>query len=265
MKNLFICFFFALGILTLFQACDSTNSPNSPLENSPFISDFSISPSIIEFQSGKDEFKDTTVAVTLSASVQDLIEEDIPRYVIVDKRDNEILYDGELNQVDGNNFERVVNIETNTTSFEQYIINLFIADESGAGNYAQGKLTITGLSNNPPEILEVNNPEEYERPSSGSEDVQFTAKVTDVDGQNSISGVFLRLISQTTGEVANSPFRLFDDGTSLGDQVANDSVYTLTFPVSSTNQLQTYDILYYAIDQGGLVSDTVKTTFSIVE
>ncbi len=166
-----------------------------------------------------------------------------------------------------NEYRLEIPFETRTTLFEEFKVIVLAQDQSGNFNYAEGSLNLLGFSEIPPEILDVDNPESLQRPAEGEDDepVPFLAKVTDEEGLDTIESVFMRLISRESGEVTGSPFQLYDNGEAGGDVTANDSVFTRIFRFGSDNQLQTYDILYYAVDKGGLVSDTVKSTFSIVE
>lgn len=244
-------------------SCDSTVSPTDKLSNAPTVSQLIINPQTFTF-TPSDGFKDTTLTVLISATIENVDSETMPGFVIRDKNSSTLITNGDLlAQNQAGLFAIESEIETTTTAFNEYIVEVYAYNAAGGGNFFQTTISVEGFSNNPPEIIEVNNPEEVQRPESGSTSVSFTAKTTDIDGQTTIEGVFLRLISQVSGEVSGSPFQLFDDGSSQNDVAANDSVFTASFPVSSTNQLQTYDILYYAVDKGGLVSDTVKTTFSI--
>ena len=256
---------FVVGLFFLLSGCDETVSPSNNFEESPSVNRLTVIPNNVSFEP-EDGFKDTTLAIHIEASIENISEETTYGFAIRDKVTQELVSTGELTAESRDNiFWTESALETSTTSFEEYIIEVYAYNLNGSGNFSQTPLSISGFSNNPPEILEANNPEEVQRPSSGQTSVSFTAKTTDEDGQDTIEGVYLRLISRVSGEVSGSPFQLYDDGSTQSDSARNDSVYTATFPVSPANQLQTYDILYYAIDKGGLVSDTVKTTFSIIE
>lgn len=247
------------------MSCDSTVSPSGTFENTPKVTLLTITPNTISFVPS-DGFRDTTMSIYIESTIEDVDAKTIPGYVIRKKSSQELIASGELSADNqANIFTTEINLETTTTTFEEYIFEVYAYNSNGSGNFFQTLLSIEGFSNNPPEILEAINPEEVQRPQSGQISVSFTAKTTDLDGQDTIEGVFLRLISRISGESSGSPFLLYDDGANQSDAVANDSVFTATFPVSSSNQLQTYDIFYYAVDKGGLVSDTVKTTFSIIE
>lgn len=236
---------------------------------SPVITQFSVTPGEINFEGQTDEIFDTTLTFNISGQIRQITADTRTYFSITDIQSDQRIDEGNLNLVSTStgtgNFGQNLTFTVSTSTISNFLVIVTATDVNGNGNYAQSVINIDGISNSPPEIIDVNNPTEYTIPQSGTDNIRFTAKVTDEDGQNNIEGVFLRLISQTTGEPANSPFELFDDGQSFGDQVASDSVYTLTFPVNSENQPDTYDIHYFAIDRAGLVSDTVRTTFTLIE
>ena len=256
--------FLFLGVLFIYSGCDPTTSPKDPTAGSPYVSYMLLSPNEVIFTASGDGFKDTTLTISIQAQINlDSLASDIG-YVVRNKDTEEVFTQGELTKTDFGYFGNF-DIETSTTSFENYFVEVYAFDEFGDGNYYQSELSIRGASNEPPVILWADNPAEVPRPASGTTTVSFTAKATDPEGQHTIEGVFMRLISQVSGEVDASPFRMYDNGSAGSDQVAQDSVFTVSFNIASTNNLETYDIEYYAVDLGGLVSDTVRTTFSIVE
>lgn len=241
--------------------------PDPLLDDKPAITQISINPQNVQFNIENDGFKDTTLDVGIYISTVNIPDDKPPQFAITNKISGEQVSQGSFDIFDSRtgNFGTEITLQTTTTSFDEYIINVFPSAEQVNGNYAQTIFTISGVSNNNPLILEANNPEEVQLPSSGTENVEFSAKVTDEDGQSTIENVFMWLISQNTGEVSDSPFLLYDDGNNGEDSIANDSLYTLTLEVSPQNQPDIYDVKYYAIDRGGLVSDTVETTFRISE
>lgn len=250
-----------------FISCDSTTSPENPLAESLSITTFEIIPSSVEFTLQEDGFRDTTVSLELFALVSGFSDSKAPRYAISEKSSGDIVVQGELSPLESPsfNFSRKVGIPTTTTSFENYIINIFF--EEGSAVYAQTDFSIQGFSNNRPEILNTAGPNLINRPSSGEIPAVFTAKVTDDDGQENIDQVFIRVINQTSGEVEGSPFQMFDDGSTYTDTTANDSVYTWFQPVppNENDPNRDFDIEFYVIDLAGLSSDTVRTTFRIRE
>ncbi|MDZ7806854.1 MAG: hypothetical protein U5K71_07035 [Gracilimonas sp.] len=233
------------------------------------ITHFNISPGEINFEGVTDQVFDTTLTINITGQINQISENTLTYFSITDIQNDQKIDEGNLNLFSVSqgigNFDQDLSLTVSTSTINNFLVIVIATDVNGNGNYAQSALKVNGISNSPPEILEVENPSEYPIPQSGTENIRFTAKVADKDGQSNIEGVFLRLISRTSGEATNSPYELYDDGQSFGDMVASDSVFTLTFPVSSENQPDTYDIHYFAADRAGLVSDTVKTTFTLVE
>ena len=269
MKKIFICFSI-LSIGSIISACDETPGPASVLEDAPAITRIQVQPKNVEFTIEEDGFKDdTTITVQVFVSTINISDDQPPLYIMADKGSGTEIATGTFDIINSENgdFRIEIPIETSTTSFEEFIINAFPSSNTGVGNFAQASFEISGISNNAPVILETDNPNEIQRPSSGEIPAIFTAKVTDQDNQNTIDKVFIRIINLESGEVQGSPFEMFDDGSTFGDDVANDSTYTWSLPVTPTdnNPNRSFDIKYFAIDQGGLSSDTLTSTFSIIE
>ncbi|MEX0845938.1 MAG: hypothetical protein WD022_11685 [Balneolaceae bacterium] len=265
MKNLFIYTFLILAASLGLLSCDSTTAPGDLLKDIPVISNLTISPQNVQFSPEMDGIKDTTVVVDIVVITKNNDEIHTPVLSITDRMSNQQVLQEEMNASDSDNeFTFQIPFETKTTFFEEYIVTAQIKEHPET-NYAQGVLNLIGFSVIKPEILNVNNPESVQKPASGTDLYPFTALVTDEEGDDTIEGVFVRIISPESGEVNNSPFQLFDDGDQGDDNIAGDGIYTITFPVDGSSQAVTFNLLYYAIDKGGLVSDTVKSTFSITE
>jgi hypothetical protein len=268
LKHLFI-YILLLGSGTiLFHSCDSTTSPENPLSDSPAIESLTLLPSSVTFTSQEDGFKDTTLTVEIVSEILNVPENSLPQYSITNKSSGEEIDSENLTNTSTDSFRffTETQISTSTTSIEEYLVNIYFVDAPQI--FAQTTLSIQGFSNNPPEILAVDNPEEVKIPTTGTTAIQFKSKVTDNDGQNTIQGAFVRIISESTGELNGSPFQLLDDGQSSGDSgdaVAQDSVYTITLEIGSGNREDFYNLKYYALDKGGVVSDTVKSTLRISE
>lgn len=266
MKKIFICTSL-LSLAFIIFGCDETSAPASIFDDVPSIASIDVEPDTVQFNAEEDGFKDTTLLVSIFIFTVNTPDEELPVYVLSDKESGELVTAGtfEMSNSRSGNFRIEIPLETSTTSFKQFTITAYPSANIENGNFAQASLRINGISSNPPQILETDNPNEIHRPSSGYQNITFTAKVTDEDGQDTIENVFMKLISQTNGEVSNSPFPLYDDGTNGGDETAKDSLYTLTFQINDQNQPDTYSLEYFAVDQGGLVSDTVTSTFSIID
>ncbi len=247
--------------------CDDTISPVNTFSESPDVKQLTVSPDEVTFTLA-DGFKDTSVTIQIDATIENVNDDTFIGYSITDRGNQELLISNEL--VSGNTvntYSSEIELETTTTSFLDLLIEVFAYTEDGKGNYIQKSLGITGFSNNPPEILEVSNPDTLTRPVSGDIPAIFTATVTDLDGDDTISRVLIRIIDSEDGEVTGSPFDMADDGNSLRDETANDNIFTWSLNVPSNPASgrinRDYDIEYFAIDKGGLYSDTLRTTFSI--
>lgn len=268
MKKLFYCTAVVLFISVGFYSCDTTTAPDDLFKDAPTISVFTITPNEITF-TVEDGYKDTTVSINVVAQFINIEALSEPVLVIADKYSGETIGEKVLELFDSDEnsltYTTDFHIVTSTTARQEYVVNLLYDDRNGA--YAQAYVNISGFSNAVPIILETSSPDTIQRPSSGEVPATFTATVTDDDGQESIDKVYLRVINQASGEVEGSPFQMFDDGMNYEDEVAGDSVYTWSLPVTPTdnNPNRNFDIEFYAVDQGGMVSDTVKTTFSITE
>lgn len=251
-----------------FYACDSTTSPRELDTDFPAIIALSISPKNIPFTEEVDGYRDTTISLELQFSAENVSASDQIRYALSDSKgetllENAIEIQGDENQT----YSETIDLGVTTTTIADYTINVFLINEAGDGNYGQTKFKVEGFSNFPPEILETSSPDVINRPASGEVPAVFTAKVVDNDGQETIDRVYIRVINQASGEVQGSPFEMFDDGTNYNDSTASDSVYTWyqSVPPNEENPNLDFDIEFFAIDKGGLSSDTIKTTFSIVE
>lgn len=267
LRTLFIYTFLLSFIAVGFYACDSTTAPENPLADSPSIASFEITPTSIEFTMKEDGFKDTTITVELYSMILNGADSDNVLYAFSDKSSGEVVAEGELTSLESPefNYSAEVDIETTTTSSGNYTVSVFF--ENNPSVYAQTGFSSQGFSNDRPEILKTAGPNLINRPSSGQIPAVFTAKVTDADGQETIDQVYIRVINQASGEVEGSPFQMFDDGTTYNDSTANDSIYTWSQNITPTDQNpdRDFNIEFYAIDQAGLSSDTVRTTFRIRE
>lgn len=252
------------------MSCDSTISPISPinkLENAPVVKSVTLSPSNFLFSATLGK-KDTTIVVSIQAHIENLNEESKAGFYIIDQADFSKVLEGEFSyNKDIEVFASEFNIQTRTTFFEDYTIQVYAYNKNGNGNSFQTPLSITGYSLHSPEILSINSPDSIMRPEEGQIFANFKALVTDSDDDETIENVYLRFIDKSSGEISGSPFNMSDDGKTLGDPTANDLEYTLSLPIPANPESgiveRDFDIEFFAIDKSGLVSDTVKTTFSI--
>ncbi len=258
---------FITGVLAIVTGCDSTISPKDYNDISPFVSNLQISPDSLLF-SASDGQKDTTVTFALMVDGFEFEPDSAPYYYLFKDGAFSAFQEGKLNlsSNNANLYEAGFSIETQTFDFEEYSV-LVTPGQSTGSNYVQAKIVQLGVAVNAPEILEVNNPESVVIPSSGnSTTVRFTAKVTDIDGQDNIESVFLNFRNPDGSLLSANPFVMLDDGgAESGDLSPADSIFTDTFIIDSSNTPNNRTAIYWAIDKAGLSSDTLETPFNIVE
>lgn len=229
-----------------------------------------MSPQEVIFTQERDGFKDTTLTLNARAVISG--NSTLKPVLIITEESSgssEVISETEMNQEgDSGVFAAGINYTTSTTNISDLLARVYLYNEQGNGNYASSTVKIKGFSNFRPEILFVNNPDTVYRPASGSVLAKFEAKVTDDDGYSTLQGVYIRVISpQDSRDVEGSPFLMADDGSTYEDDTAGDSLFTWSQSVTPTtnNPNRDFNIEYFAVDKGGLHSDTVRTTFSIRE
>lgn len=250
--------------ILLFLACDTTIEPLNNLSLFPEVVSVAIPTDSVSF-TRSDGFADTTITLPIEATIRNIDETSTLGFVIRDASSLAAVIQGNLAaSAQENLFNGEASINTSTTSVENYLVEVYAFDESGRGGFAQTPFYIVGFSSAPPVLTRTTSPGTIVRPVSGSIPAVFTAKVTDPDGDETISRVSIRVI-QNNVDVQGSPFEMFDDGSTLGDTTANDFVFTWSQDVTPTTgeQDRDFDIEFFAVDEGGLHSDTVRTTFSI--
>ncbi len=263
--------FLTVIILTLSfcSGCDSTLEPSDYDEEQPFVRNLEVNPSSINFDPQTDGQKDTTLLLDITVEGINFEIDSVPFYSIFINDDDSPSFQGNfpVNFSPISSYSTQIPIETNTIEFHTYTVLVTPSNQGKSSNYAQAVINQTGVPINAPEIIEVNNPSEIEIPNDGSEViVPFTAKVRDVDGQSNIQRVLLNFRNSDGSLLSADPFELFDNGnSSSGDLIASDSVYTTTFAINNGNTPNQRTVLYWALDKSGLSSDTLETSFNLVD
>ena len=263
-KNLsFLAIIFSAVLIT---SCDDTPGSDLGLDD-PRVISISLTPSNIDFLPS-DGIKDTLVTIQVRAMVENLEENVLPRLAVFSRdEDSSPVLTADLSSTSNTNeYEAIFELPLNTLDFLVFDVFVFSFGDFGDGNWVSSTLSVDGFANNKPVILEASNIEEVTIPTDGSSiPVQFTAKVTDEDGQNTINRVSIIFLNEDGSTLTPNPNELFDDGQAAsGDLVAGDSLYTITFSINGSNTPNNRTALYFAIDNAGLSSDTVRTTFNIV-
>ena len=248
--------------------CDSL--PDTPTQSYAYVdlSHFRVEPTDVNFDVEMDGFKDTTLQFTLYAQLHNSELLEYLGYIIREPRTGVILLQEQLTTPVSDplpiDIQGTFNWETSTTNFEQLLVELYALDRYGYGIQHQATLTIEGIASSRPQIIWVNNPDSVEIPTGSTTlIIPFQAKVTDPDGQETLDRVFIAFENEDGSILVPNPNILTDTGTGL-DEVAGDSVFTITFSVNSSNSPQNRTVLYYARDKAGLFSDTLKSSFNII-
>jgi len=257
-------------VLTILGSIHCDSLPDTPTQSYAYVdlSHFRVEPTEVTFNVEMDGFKDTTLQFTLYAQLHNSELLEYLGYIIREPRTGVILLEEQLSTPVSDplpiEVQGTFSWETSTTNFEQLLVELYALDRYGYGIQHQATLSIEGIASSPPQIIWVNNPGSVEIPTGSTTlNIPFQAKVTDPDGQETLDRVFIAFENEDGSILIPNPNILTDTGTGL-DEVAGDSVFTITFSVNSSNSPQNRTVLYYARDKAGLFSDTLKSTFNII-
>jgi len=193
-------------------------------------------------------------AITLEAPVNDLL------YTI--ERDGVLLTEGNLQSQSETSFLAELSLTVNTSRNTTYSIYVYESDNT-SGQRLQGRLQIRGRTVSPPIIEEVSNPEEVIIPESGSQRIDFFARVVHPNGQELINSVNFFLIDQSDSSVRGE-YQMFDNGEDV-DEVESDSLYSGALSIEEGAPTFEITVNYYAIGEDGQSSDTLQTQLSIIE
>jgi len=258
-SSIYIVLFF------IFLNCDSTNSPQ-PLEiDLPGFESTIVTPANITFTLAEDGYQDTTITFNIQANLNNQDSDFSVRYIATNQSSRSLISTNAMEQ-QGEFYAASFDLETSTTSITNLLIEVFIVNSNGDQTSAQIFREVVGFSNARPQMLEASNPTEVIIPTDDSTIiVPFVAKVTDADGQDNIDQVLIEFINEDGSVLVPSPNNVLLDNGLNEDVAAGDSLYTIAFTVNSSNTPNNRTAIYYAIDRAGLHSDTLSTTFNIVE
>lgn len=264
--------FLMLCIYCLISSCDETPGNVLDEQNQPSVNTLDVSPQRVTFDRSVG-IKDTTITLSVSANVAGLKDGELPSYAFFDEANpTDPAFEGFLedrricNLTDcTDSYGIELDLEFSTIDFKNYQVFVYALGKTSS-NWISTTFEVAGFPNSAPQILAVNNPQEVIIPTDASViPIPFTAKVTDEDGQNTISEVRILFENEDGSILSPNPNTLFDDGSSeSGDLVQGDSVYTITFQIDQSNSPNNRMALYYAIDQAGLSSDTLKLPFNLI-
>jgi hypothetical protein len=250
---------FAIGL----SSCDEASGPANPIAERPYISDFQVTPSTLEF-TVDDGIGDTLV--TFAFDVRSNIDDG---YRIVAEiagiRDREVRKSDTLRAVsDGSGrFTGSLELLMNTTRFENLVVYAFPLSPNGTiSDRVESTITVRGADSGKPEVLEIIHPDTVIIPMPGEPDNQFTiaARVTHSLSLEYINTVRLELFDSTGNRIFASSM--------LAAGIEEDSVppfrfYEQNFSINSGNSPENYRVEVHAVDIAGTISDTLSTTLII--
>ncbi len=243
--------FGALGLLVTFSGCDSAPGVGNLIPNPPTLSDFSFTPLEFVYEGSGDTAQiPLTLDVAVSAAPGTSV---TVNYFVRREFQTELVAQGTLAADAGGRYSGGETMAVPRGETGMYLITVTIISSDGlVGNEVTGLLRFASVNLGPPVITEIDGPMEFTPPG----DLRLIAVVTDPDGLGNIA----RVIGETPTGV---PFEMFDDGLSLGDEVAGDGRYTATFNVpSATPGEQTFTFI--ATDNFGVDSEEVSFTVTIL-
>ena len=123
------------------------------------------------------------------------------------------------------------------------------------------------IENLPPRIVSVSAPDTVSRAAALIFTIRTVAE--DPNGLADLRRVFFNSFLPDGKPASGNPFFMRDDGVidndGNGDRVANDGEYALVIAISRSNELGLYRFDFQAEDRGGLVSEKVVHTITVVE
>ncbi len=240
----------ALGLIAVVVGCDSAPGVGDLIPSPPALSDFSFTPLEFVFNGAGDTAMiplALDVAVTAEAGTTVTV-----NYFVRRQFETDVVAQGTLTPSGGRySGGETLAIPRGETGL--YVITVTAFDNVGqVGNEVTGLLHFASENLGPPVISEIEGPMTFLPPG----ELRLIAVVTDPDGLGNIARVE---VTTPTGV----PFDMFDDGASLGDEVAGDGRYTATFDVpSATPGDQTFT--FVATDNFGAESEEVSFTVTIL-
>jgi hypothetical protein len=253
----------ALGTsLVALAGCDSAPGPRPLDARPPVVSDLAFSPDSVYFDDivGADDLAAFDLALSVDAADPDGGAIDRVAYVVQGQFEGTIA-SGALEDDGGGRYAATVPLQLGRGQRGRYTVLVYAVDDDGLlSNEVRGLFELTGLGLGPPVIDAIDAPSEFQQPGT----LQLIAAVSDPDGLEDVARVEVAFPAPFS-----STFQLFDDGTTAGDETADDGRYTATFEgVQLPPEFEVpyeLDLTFRAFDRDGFASDDVLFTLTIVE
>lgn len=269
-----------LGVTAL--SCE--NNPATPITEPMHIviRSAQISPSQIQF-SPSDGVKDSTVTMELLATMEPVnlgVQTTLSNlktapfvWELRSRSDGGLQASGSATpDFSTNTLSASISLALRTFDFEDYVLYLYATDEIRLlSNTVQSRIAVRGFPIGVPQILEVRSPGNVTIPTSGSITFTLTAKAIHPVDRQLVERVLVDIRDSRNILLGGAPFQLYDDGSLVsigsgtsGDQVAADSVFTRAFQINSSNNPESYQLLFYALDPFGGSSDTISSSMTFI-
>lgn len=253
----------ACAILTIGSAwlagCDSAPGVLESVGVPPRLSSLVFSPDSVVFESlPPDEIVGDTVALVdlaLSVTVRDNDGDvDSVLFVVNSPFDPfEPLATGSLARAGGETYSASKRLSIRRGNEGRYSIVVYAVDAEGnLSNQVRGTLDYSIGSGRAPVIEAIEAPDSIRPPVT----LTLIAVVSDPDGLENVARVVVTAPNGGT-------FDMFDDGQSLGDEVAGDGRYTARFDVPQA-QPGTFVFRFQAFDRSGLSSEIVEKEITVL-
>jgi len=254
----------AISILVpLLAGCDSAPGVLETTGTPPTVDAFEFTPDLVVFEElPEDQIIGDSIAViivSIGVTARDLDGDiDSVAYVVNTPFDDfEPLATGTLTrQGAGSRYSGTARLEIPRGNTGLYTLIVYAVDrEVSVSNQVRGLIEYQLLGGGPPEILDVEGPDEITPPTVFS----FVAVVDDPDGLGNIASVVTRVPNGQTFDMLDDG----DEGSDSGDEVAGDGRFTVTFDAPEGTAAGTVKFEFQAFDRQGNESNIVVRDLTI--
>lgn len=269
-------YLFIFIILLTVSSCELDDSISIDRTiNPPVLSQISVSPDFFNMANttGTAAFFDTLIQIRATI-LTPVPRNTTVRFSLFDPSKDEIasgfLYDNGIAPDQSANdglFNGAIAFKIDKQKIGQYTITVAAENaDKGQGNVISYGISVINTSNVAPMVSQLYSPDTVIVPT-GTNPALVKVSVTAIDSQGLSDIVSVSLRSLRPDSSVVGVFPMYDDGSSViqttfnlvsGDSVASDGRYTLTIPIFSNTQKNTYrDFQFFATDRSGSISNTI--------